>query len=73
MDRYEYTLVLRSLIFEGRGKSLLSPSNWYYHYLVTVNESSLALDSNCDHAICLLFMLFLLGRSPGYEALYAFP
>jgi hypothetical protein len=28
MNRYEYTLVLRSLIFEERGKSLLSPFHW---------------------------------------------
>ena len=61
MNRYEYTLVLRSLIFEERGKSLLSPSNWDYRYIETVNESFLAFDRYCGHAICLLFMLSLLG------------
>ena len=61
MNRYEYTLVLRSLIFEERGKSMLSPSNWDYRFLETAIESFLALHRYCGHAICLLFMLSLLG------------
>jgi hypothetical protein len=61
MNRYECTLVLRSLIFEERGKSMLSPLNWDYRYLETVIESFLAVDRYCGHALCLLFMLSLLG------------
>ena len=53
MNRYEYTLVLRALIFEERGKSMLSPSNWDYRFLETAIESFLALDRYCGYFIAI--------------------
>ena len=45
MQRYEYTSFLRCLIFEERGKSLLSPLRWDCRYFVTAILVSLAFES----------------------------